>query len=336
MRRLIAPIGTALLTATLLLATATVPALADGGAGGRDLGTGCVTVIDPPPTTSFGAFGISDGPGGVWFSHGTTVDRVVGQHIVQYPVPDTATARIGTLAGRPGGPVWFADQGNNRIGAIDIRGVVATYDIPHQSGTVAIAQGIVIGPGRDVWFTDQVGGTIDRLDTRTASFDIHPVPTPNSGPQGMTRGADGALWFVERLADKVGRLDRDGTFTEWPLRSGAFPNRITVGPDRAIWFTELNAGLLGRIDRTGQLTEYPITGGPVGITTGPGPYLYVSLYTDHALAQVDTSGAVTARWDLPGAAGPTQAATIDNAIWVTDFTSDLVYRVRPHCQAPTQ
>src|SRR6478735_3136106 len=102
MRRLVAPIGTALLTATLLLGTATVPARADGGAGGRDPGTGCVTVIDPPPTTSFGAFGISDGPGGVWFSHGTTVDRVVGQHIVQYPVPDTATARIGTLAGRPG------------------------------------------------------------------------------------------------------------------------------------------------------------------------------------------------------------------------------------------
>ena len=51
-------------------------------------------------------------------------------------------------------------------------------------------------------------------------------------------------------------------------------------------------------------------GGPVGITTGPGGYLCVSLIRDRALVQVDLCGHVAARWDLPNAAGPTQAANI--------------------------
>ena len=180
------------------------------------------------------------------------------------------TANTGTLAFTPGGPLWFADRANSRIGSIDRSGHIRTYDIPHPDGAIAVPQGIVIGPGHYVWFTDQTGGTIDRLNIRTGAIDVHPVPTPASGPLGLVRGPDGALWFTERTAAKVGRMAPDGTFTEWALAPGAFPNRITVGPDRAIWFTELNAGKLGRIDRAGQLTEYPISGGPVGITTGPG------------------------------------------------------------------
>jgi streptogramin lyase len=30
-------------------------------------------------------------------------------------------------------------------------------------------------------------------------------------------GPDGALWFTERLADKIGRLTTAGLFTEFPL-----------------------------------------------------------------------------------------------------------------------
>ncbi len=336
--RWIAPLTGAAVTSMLLLTAATVAprlvgAEADAAAarGPGPVGGACVTVVDPPVGTS-GAFGITDGPGGIWFSHGDTVDRIEHRRIEEFEVPDGATANSGTLAWRPGGPVWFADRGNSRIGSIDRRGRVRTFDIPHAAGVIALPQGIVIGPGGDVWFTDQAGNTVNRLDTRSGRIEAFPVPTPNSSPLGLTRGTDGALWFTERSAAKVGRLAADGAITEWALEPGAFPNRITVGPDRAIWFTELNAGKIGRIDAAGVLTEFTVTGGPVGITAGPGKALYVTLFTDKALVRVDTNGAVTGRWDLPGAGGPIQTIAARGAVWVTDPTSDTVYRVRPSCQ----
>ena len=284
-----------------------------------------------PPAGTAGAFGISDGPGGVWFSHGGTLDRVTPHGVEEFPVPDPATTNTGTLAFKPGGPLWFADRANSRIGSIDRHGKIHTFDIPHPDGGIAIPQGIVIGPGPDIWFTDFTGARSTGSTPAPEPSTCYPVPTPNSGPLGLVRGPDRALWFTERTAAKVGRLAPDGTFTEWALAPGAFPNRITVGPDRAIWFTELNAGKLGRIDRTGDLTEYPISGGPVGITTGPGNALYVTLFTDKALVRVDTTGQVTGRWELPGAVGPVQTTTINSDVWVADPTSDTVYKIRPHC-----
>ena len=332
MRR-IAPLVIGIITTILILAAAAVPTAAQAAGPGPapdDHGS-TVTVIHPPAGTA-GAFGISDGPGGVWFSHGGTLDRVTHRGIEEFPVPDTATANTGTLAFTPGGPLWFADRANSRIGSIDRNGTIRTYDVPHPAGGIALPQGIVIGPGTDIWFTDQTGGSIDRLNSRTGTIDVHPVPTPASGPLGLVRGPDRALWFTERTAAKVGRLAPDGTFTEWALAPGAFPNRITVGPDRAIWFTELNAGKLGRIDRAGQLTEYPISGGPVGITTGPGHAMFITLFNDKALVRVDTTARVTGRWELPGALGPVQTTTINGDVWVADPTSDTVYRIRPHCE----
>ena len=324
--RSLRPLATFVATTAVLVGGALVvphPAAAERFAHSGD----CVTVTDPPPGTS-GAFGISDGPGGVWFSHGGTIDRVTNRGIEEFEVPDPG-ANTGTLAYRPGGPVWFADRANGRIGSVDRHGRITTYDVRPAPDAAAAPQGIVIGPRSELWFTDQLGNTVNRFDQRTGNVTRYPVPTPNSQPLGLVRGRDGALWFTERAAAKVGRLAPDGTFREWPLAAGAFPNRITVGPDGAIWFTELNAGRLGRIDESGTLTEFAIAGGPVGIASGPGRALYVSLFNDGAVARVGTDGQVTALWHLPGDAKPVQLAVIDGDIWTADPTNDLVYRVRP-------
>jgi streptogramin lyase len=36
------------------------------------------------------------------------------------------------------------------------------------------------------------------------------IPTPNSGPAGITTGPDGNLWFAEYFADKIGRMTPSG------------------------------------------------------------------------------------------------------------------------------
>ena len=32
------------------------------------------------------------------------------------------------------------------------------------------------------------------------------IPTAGSGPVGITMGPDGALWFIEEVGNKIGRL----------------------------------------------------------------------------------------------------------------------------------
>jgi hypothetical protein len=39
-----------------------------------------------------------------------------------------------------------------------------------------------------------------------ATITEFPLPTPNSGPSGITAGPDGALWFSEETGNKIGRI----------------------------------------------------------------------------------------------------------------------------------
>ena len=85
------------------------------------------------------------------------------------------------------------------------------------------------------------------------------IPTEQSGPVGITTGADGALWFVQINGNQIGRITTAGEITEFKLPSGnARPHAITAGVSGDLWFTEWGANQIGRITCTGDITEYPI------------------------------------------------------------------------------
>ena len=91
------------------------------------------------------------------------------------------------------------------------------------------------------------------------------------------------------------------------------------------------AGRIGRITTQGDLTEYPLSGGPVGITVGKDGALYVAQSTGRSVARLDTDGAVTGQWTLPGASGPLQIAQgFGLDLWVTDTAGNQVYRLTPY------
>jgi virginiamycin B lyase len=104
------------------------------------------------------------------------------------------------------------------------------------------------------------------------SFTEFPTPTSSSAPRLLTVGPDGALWFAEYQASKIGRISTAGTLTEYPTPTASSgPYGITAGPDGALWFTESVASQIGRITTTGTITEYPTStasSGPSGITAG--------------------------------------------------------------------
>ena len=58
------------------------------------------------------------------------------------------------------------------------------------------------------------------------------------GPQGITVGPDGALWFTNFANNTIGRITTDGVVTNYYTGVGIDgPQGITVGPDGALWFT---------------------------------------------------------------------------------------------------
>jgi virginiamycin B lyase len=83
--------------------------------------------------------------------------------------------------------------------------------------------------------TEYGAGALARLNRFTGQVVEYPLPTPNGGPLGITFGPDGALWIVQREADRVARFTLDGRFTEYALPAGSFPNRIVAGLDGALW-----------------------------------------------------------------------------------------------------
>jgi virginiamycin B lyase len=127
-----------------------------------------------------------------------------------------------------------------------------------------------------------------------------PLPTPGSNPAGITAGPDGALWFTETGANKIGRITTTGEVTEFPLpEPNSYPFCITVGPDGALWFTEQLVYRIGRITTDGAITEFPLpTFRPTDIgndciTTGPDGALWLTGQYGNMVLRITTAGGIT-------------------------------------------
>jgi virginiamycin B lyase len=102
-----------------------------------------------------------------------------------------------------------------------------------------------------------VGGLAGRALALT--FTEFPIPAGPSGPDGITTGPDGALWFTETGANQIGRITTAGVITKFKIpTAGSEPVNITTGPDGALWFTEYFVNQIGRITADGVITEFNI------------------------------------------------------------------------------
>ena len=320
--RRVAILSSLLVTLVLPAAVTAAPPRHALAAGNHDQRT--VTAFQMADGTA--PFGVTAGPRGEYVSLSTAIGRFDNHdNLTTTPIPgDDPLA--GWLTTDPLGGIWISERDSGNLSRLSPNGSLHQYPLP--AGPDAIPQGSVIGPWGMVYVTEQGANAIARLNPWTGHVTEFPVPTPDATPLGLTLGRDGALWFTERSADKIGRMTLGGTFTEWSLDPGSFPNRIVTAPDGAVWFTELFGGKLGRITTNGTLTEYPIDGGPVGITVGVDGQLYVDLDFGKAVARVNLHGVETATWDLPGAVAPLQIARgRGQDLWVTDASGDLVFRL---------
>jgi virginiamycin B lyase len=156
------------------------------------------------------------------------------------------------------------------------------------------------------------------------------LPTTAAGRTGITSAADGSIWFTEKNANKVGRLDpATGAVTEFNVPTAASaPDQITATPDGNVWFTERYGRKIGRIrDAGGPIAEFAVP--------GTGAYPTAICPVGSAVWFATDDSAATARFGLISSTGTiTQLATgatrtaitgmvggPDGNLWVTEVSS---------------
>jgi virginiamycin B lyase len=97
-----------------------------------------------------------------------------------------------------------------------------------------------------MWFTALVGphklgrialnGTVREMD----------VPAPHTGIAGISSGPDGALWFTENDAGRVGGVTRMGHQVAL-VSAGSYPIGITAGHDGNMWICESQSNAIARL-----------------------------------------------------------------------------------------
>ena len=157
------------------------------------------------------------------------------------------------------------------------------------------------------------------------------TPQAASSPGGITAAPDGALWFTERSAPAIGRVDLEGAITEFPITAvNAAPQDIAVGPAGDLWATDAFGGVVHRITLEGDITDVamPTSSATDGIALGPDGALWVTMRAANRIARVVPDGAVT-EFPLPASgrqpdgivAGP------DGALWFTERAGNAIGRI---------
>jgi virginiamycin B lyase len=76
---------------------------------------------------------------------------------------------------------------------------------------------IAPGPDRALWFTRSQDHRIGRI-TVDGEMEAFRVPTPDSGPFGITAGPDDAMLFTQMNTDRIGRTTGKGDHRVRPSR----------------------------------------------------------------------------------------------------------------------
>src|SRR6266567_1792250 len=256
-------------------------------------------------------------------------------------------ANLGGIAGGADGNLWFVDGGRGKVGRITLSGALTEFNLP---AVVGGPYGITAGPDGNVWVTTNAlgqgrqdwilrisaDGAVSRFQAGTGSGNS------GTGPQDITSGPDGNLWFTEFWSNRIGRMTPAGALTEFPIPTAdSGPRGIVSGPDGNVWFVEssFNHTAIARITTAGDVTEYPLGGSPIDqlqpneIVAGPDGNLWFSQGHPSApqgeVGRITPSGAVTM---IPFPAGGRPyglAVGPDGNVWVTDPGGNSIARMSP-------
>jgi len=236
-----------------------------------------------------------------------------------------------------GDSIWMGEVGANRRWL--------QFDTKYQEFTVFPVQSGFTGPitgnsikvdpnGKMVWSTtrDRVVG----LNLQTKQFVAYEMPhwiqtKKNPGGYGIDVAGDGSVWFAEREANKMGRLDpATGKIDEFPTPGEDIPRRMGADWDGNLWVGFHETGKLVKIDhKTRQWTFYdpptPNNGAYHPVADLKNKVIWITLQTADKIARFDPKTETWTEFSLPIVESDARRIEIDpsnpNRIWWSGDTS---------------
>jgi virginiamycin B lyase len=170
----------------------------------------------------------------------------------------------------------------------------------------------------------------------TPTITTYPSSNPvsaSSHPYAIAAGHDGALWFTDPYAPKIGRIATDGTLT-LQVPASAFQYGITAGSDGAMWFVSQAPSTVNRIDGSGAVLSKPLastTANPTHIVSGPGGALWFTESVTKAIGRIPAATPLaTPDESRLTSDGPNAIASgSDGNLWYTEYSSSVIGRMTP-------
>jgi virginiamycin B lyase len=188
--------------------------------------------------------------------------------------------------------------------------------------------------GKMVWST--AGTRIVGLNIETKQFVAYDIPhwvetKQNPGAYGIDVAGDGRVWFVEREANKIGRLDpATGKIDEFKTPGTDVPRRMGADWEGNLWVGFHETGKLVKIDqKTGNMTFYqPPTensGAYHPVADPKHKVIWVTLQTADKIARFDPKTETWTEFSLPIVESDARRIELDpsnpNRIWWSGDTS---------------
>jgi virginiamycin B lyase len=188
--------------------------------------------------------------------------------------------------------------------------------------------------GKMVWST--AGTRIVGLNIETKQFVAYDIPhfletKRNPGAYGLDVAGDGRVWFVEREANKIGRLDpATGKIDEFKTPGVDVPRRMGADWEGNLWIGFHETGKLVKFDqKTAQMTMYqPPTenNGAYHVVADPKhKVLWLTEQTADKIARFDPKTETWTEFSLPIVESDARRIELDptnpNRIWWSGDTS---------------
>jgi virginiamycin B lyase len=188
--------------------------------------------------------------------------------------------------------------------------------------------------GKMVWST--AGTRIVGLNIETKQFVAYDIPhfletKRNPGAYGLDVAGDGRVWFVEREANKIGRLDpATGKIDEFKTPGVDVPRRMGADWEGNLWIGFHETGKLVKFDqKTAQMTTYqPPTennGAYHVVADAKHKVLWLTEQTADKIARFDPKTETWTEFSLPIVESDARRIELDptnpNRIWWSGDTS---------------
>ena len=203
--------------------------------------------------------------------------------------------------------------------------------------------------------------TVSSVPPTSFSLNEWNVPTPGSGPWGITTDQLGNVWFTENVTNKLATYDpTTNNFTEWSVPGGGNPRYVftkqaptDISGGRnvtQVYFTQYSSNRVGYFNSwNGTFYEWQLPAGsnPVGIFVDQNYTIWFTESGRDVIGRITPATNQLTEWTLPGATGTAGSPLLkpwgiyvqsaitglyhnvtDRYVWFTELSNNAIGRLQ--------